>query len=42
VWDYGSPIPGILTTDWHPALKQRFLNLCGPLDEPLLQMLGEA
>jgi hypothetical protein len=40
VWEYGSPVPGVLITGWHPAVKQRLLDLCGPLDETLERMLS--
>jgi hypothetical protein len=39
VWEYGSCVPGVLTTGWHPAVKQRLLDLCGPLDETVERML---
>jgi hypothetical protein len=39
IWN-GSPIPGILTTNWHPAVKQRLLDLVGPLDDILERMLS--
>jgi hypothetical protein len=39
VWDFGSPVPGIMTVNWHPSVKQRLLDLCGPLDETLERML---
>ena len=39
VWEYGSPVPGILTTNWHPAVKQRLLDLVGPAEFTLERML---
>ena len=40
VWEYGSPVPGILTTNWHPAVKQRLLDLVGPAEFTLERMLN--
>ncbi|MGA2760399.1 MAG: hypothetical protein ABSF08_08795 [Candidatus Cybelea sp.] len=39
VWEYGSPVPGVLTTGWHPAVKQRLLDLVGPAEFTLERML---
>lgn len=39
IWD-GSPVPGITTVGWHQAVKQRLIDLCGPLDETLARMLS--
>ena len=39
VWEYGSCVPGVLTTNWHPAVKQRLLDLVGPAEFTLERML---
>ncbi len=38
-WECGSPVPGVLTTNWHPAVKQRLLDLVGPAEFTLERML---
>jgi hypothetical protein len=40
VWEYGSPVPGVLTTGWHPAVKQRLLDLVGPAEFTLERLLS--
>lgn len=40
VWD-SSPLPGVMTERWHPALKQRLTDLVGPLDGILERMLAQ-
>jgi hypothetical protein len=40
IWNYGSPVPGVLTANWHPAVKERIIALVGPLDSVLKQMLA--
>jgi|SRR5580698_1242546 hypothetical protein len=40
VWNH-NPLPGVLTTHWEPGLKQRLLDLCGPLDATLERMLAQ-
>ena len=39
VWGL-NPFPGVMTDNWHPALKQRLLDLVGPLDDILTRMLS--
>jgi hypothetical protein len=39
VWGFGSPVPGVLTTGWHDAVKQRLLDLVGPAEFALGRML---
>lgn len=38
-WEFGSPVPGILTANWHQAVKQRLLDLVGPAEFTLERML---
>lgn len=40
IWNH-NPLPGVLTAGWAPNLKQRLLDLCGPLDATLARMLAQ-
>lgn len=40
IWNAG-PLPGVMTDNWHPSLKERLLDLCAPLDDTLERMLAE-
>ena len=42
-WDshYAHLVSGVSTDAWNPRLKERLLDLCGPLDGTLARMLSE-
>jgi len=41
VWDSGSLVLGVMTSGWHPLVKERLLDLSGPLDDTIARMLTE-
>jgi hypothetical protein len=35
-----SIVPGVMSSNWHERLQTRLIALCGPLDQPLAEMLA--
>ena len=40
VWNANQLVPGVMTTVWEPMVKERLMDLCGPLDATLERMLS--